>query len=93
MMEKPRKKAVALRYDPEIDPAPRVVAKGRGVLAERILAIAKENGIPVHEDSDLVEILGALDAGRLIPEPMYAAVAEILAFLHRANNQAKKSAA
>lgn len=90
MTEKPRKKAVALRYDPEVDPAPRVTAKGRGAMAERILAVARENGVPIHEDADLVEILGALDAGKLIPEAMYAAVAEILAFLYRANNQAKR---
>lgn len=93
MTEKPRKKAVALRYNPEVDPAPRVTAKGRGAMAERILAVAKENGVPIHEDADLVEILGALDAGKLIPEAMYAAVAEILAFLYRANNQAKKKLA
>lgn len=93
MTEKPRKKAVALRYNPEVDPAPRVTAKGRGAMAERILAVARENGVPIHEDADLVEILGALDAGKLIPEAMYAAVAEILAFLYRANNQAKRKLA
>lgn len=93
MTEKPRKKAVALRYNPEVDPAPRVTAKGRGAMAERILAVARENGVPIHEDADLVEILGALDAGKLIPEAMYAAVAEILAFLYRANNQARRKLA
>ena len=89
--ERPRKKAVALRYDLDQEPAPRVVAKGRGVIAEKILEIAKERGIPIHEDPDLVEILGALDIGKLIPEEMYAAVAEILAFLYRVNDQAKNT--
>lgn len=88
-----RKKAVALRYDPEQEPAPRVVAKGRGVIAEKIIELAKEHRIPIHEDSDLVEILAALDLGKLIPEQMYAAVAEILAFLYRVNSDAKKRSA
>ena len=87
--ERSRKKAVALRYNPETEPAPRVVAKGQGVIAEKVLEIAKEHGIPVHEDADLVEILAALDVGKLIPEEMYTAVAEILAFLYRVNGNAK----
>ncbi|MCA9410464.1 MAG: EscU/YscU/HrcU family type III secretion system export apparatus switch protein [Candidatus Omnitrophica bacterium] len=91
--ETPRKRAVALRYDPELDPAPRVVAKGRGVIAEKILEVAKENDIPIHEDPDLVEILAAIDLGRLIPAEMYSAVAEILAFLYRVNDKAKRRAA
>ncbi len=85
----PRKKAVALRYDPEQDPAPRLVAKGQGHIAEKIIQIAKEHGVHIHEDPDLVELLAALDLGQLIPEELYAALAEILAFIYRLNRRAK----
>ncbi len=87
--EHPRKKAVALRYDPKQDPAPRVVAKGQGQIAEKILQIAREHGVHIHEDPDLVELLAALDLGQLIPEELYAALAEILAFIYRLNRRAK----
>ncbi|GMV66410.1 MAG: EscU/YscU/HrcU family type III secretion system export apparatus switch protein [Candidatus Omnitrophica bacterium] len=87
--ETPRKRAVALRYDPGEDPAPRLVAKGQGHVAERILEIAREHGIHIHEDPDLVEVLAALDLGQLIPEELYEALAEILAFIYRLNRLAK----
>ena len=93
MKEIPRKKAVALRYNPAEDPAPRVVGKGQGVIAERIMEIAREHDIPIHEDPDLVELLAALELGQLIPEEMYAALAEILAFLYRLNRRAKPAMA
>jgi flagellar biosynthesis protein len=93
MKEIPRKKAVALRYNPGEDPAPRVVGKGQGVIAERIMEIAREHDIPIHEDPDLVELLAALELGQLIPEEMYAALAEILAFLYRLNRRAKPALA
>lgn len=86
-----RKRAVALKYNPAEDAAPRVVAKGQGVIAERILAIARENNIPIHEDRDLVEVLAVLQLGQLIPEEVYGALAEILAFLYRLNRKAKPS--
>jgi flagellar biosynthesis protein len=83
--EKPdaRKKAVALRYDEERDNAPRVVAKGAGLLAERILEIAREKGVHVHEDADLTALLSRLEVDVTIPEELYRAVAEILAFVYR----------
>ncbi|MBK7497086.1 MAG: EscU/YscU/HrcU family type III secretion system export apparatus switch protein [Candidatus Omnitrophica bacterium] len=87
--ETPRKRAVALRYDPVEDPAPRLVAKGQGHVAERILEIAREHGIHIQEDPDLVEVLAALDLGQLIPEELYEALAEILAFIYRLNRLAK----
>lgn len=86
-----RKKAVALRYDEKNDDAPRVLAKGQGPIAEKILALAKEHGIPVHEDSDLVEVLAALNLYAEIPPATYVIVAEILAFIYRANDSFKKS--
>ncbi|GMV93415.1 MAG: hypothetical protein AMXMBFR82_31930 [Candidatus Hydrogenedentota bacterium] len=82
---KPGRKAVALRYDAQEDSAPRVVAKGNRLLAERIIEIARENEIPIHEDPDLVAVLSKLDVDREIPELLYKAVAEVLAYVYRLN--------
>ena len=87
--ERIKRKAVALRYDAESDAAPRVVAKGDRLLAERIIEIARQNGVPIHEDPDLVSILSALDVDREIPEMLYRAVAEVLAFVYRVNQRVK----
>jgi flagellar biosynthesis protein len=78
-------KAVALRYDPKQDEAPKIVGKGRGLIAEKILALAVAQGIPVHQDSDLVEILSRLNINQDIPEETYLVVSEILAFIYRTN--------
>lgn len=80
-----RQQAVALRYDTARDHAPRVLAKGQGPVAERILAIAQEHGIPLHEDRDLVHLLGALDLDVEVPPNLYKALAEVLSHLYRAN--------
>jgi flagellar biosynthesis protein len=85
-----RKAAVALRYKPVEDVAPKVVAKGRGLIAERIIAIAEEYGIPIHEDPSLVEVLGKLDLGMEIPPELYRVVAEILAFVYRMDRRWKQ---
>ncbi len=77
-----RKKAVALEYVYKKDNAPKVVAGGSGVLAEKILEIARRHDIPIKEDRQLVEVLAALDLYEEIPEDLYKAVAEILAFLY-----------
>jgi FlhB-like protein len=82
---KPGRKAVALRYDVQESNAPRVVAKGNRLLAERIIEIARENDIPIHEDPDLVAVLSKLDVEREIPEALYRAVAEVLAYVYRLN--------
>lgn len=82
-----RKRAVALRYQGENDEAPRVVAKGAGYLADRIIEIAREHGVHVHEDPDLVGLLSAVEVNREIPAHLYRAVAEILAFVYRLNRQ------
>ncbi len=81
----PRRRAVALRYDQQQDHAPRVLAKGQGSIAERLMAVAQEHGIPLWEDRDLVHLLGALELDSEIPPNMYAALAEILAQLYRLN--------
>ena len=81
----PRKKAVALKYDKEKDSAPRLIGKGEGLLAEKLLALADEYNIPVHEDADLLEILARLNLYEEIPPATYFVVAEILAFIYQAN--------
>ncbi len=76
------RKAVALGYDPERDRAPRVLAKGTGRLAERIIAIAKRYNVPIYEDSTLIDILVRLDYYEEIPEELYKMIAEILIFVY-----------
>ena len=79
-------KAVALKYDVSKDRAPRVVARGRGAIAEKIMAIARENHVPLYEDQNLVQILEALELETEIPSELYRAVAEVLAFIYRLNS-------
>ena len=80
-----RKHAVAVRYKAGSDTAPTVIAKGQGLLAERILAIAEAEGIHVQEDPDLLGLLAKLEVDDAIPEELYRAVAEVLAFVYRLN--------
>ena len=81
--------AVALSYQPQHpDDAPKVVASGRGKVAEQILDLAFASGVKVREDADLAEILAAVDVDSVIPLEAFMAVAEILAYVYRANNQA-----
>lgn len=82
---KPQKKAVALKYDKATDAAPKLIGKGMGLLAEKIIALAKEQGIPIQEDADLVEVLSRLKLNQEIPPETYVLVAEILAFVYRTN--------
>lgn len=77
------KKAVALHYDKNKDIAPRVVAKGKGVSAEKIIRIAQENNLPIQEDHDLVELLSKVELDQEIPEKLYMAVAEVFTFLYK----------
>jgi flagellar biosynthesis protein len=74
-----------MRYRQEVDAAPHVLAKGQGTVAERIIALAREHGIPLYEDRDLVRLLGVLDFDAEVPPAMYAALAEVLAHVYRAN--------
>lgn len=80
-------RAIALRYQPHHDRAPRVTAKGRGKRAEQIIQLAKEHGIPIQEDASLVSILSQLELNEQIPEELYRIVAEILAFVYRTDKQ------
>jgi len=83
----PSRKAVALRYDRGKDRAPRVVAKGERLLADRIIEVAKAHDIHIHEDPDLVAVLATLDVGQDIPESLYRAVAEVLVFVYHLNRK------
>ncbi len=87
----PARLVVALRYDPAAQLAPDVVAKGRGATAERILELAEDRGIPVRSDPDLVQLLAACELGEEIPLELYTAVAELLAYLHRLNQELSPS--
>ena len=83
-----RQVAVALQYDPNQADAPRVTASGKGELAEQILNLAFANGVKVRTDPDLAQVLAAVEVDTVIPIEAFAAVAEILAYVYRANNQA-----
>jgi Uncharacterized homolog of the cytoplasmic domain of flagellar protein FhlB len=86
--EKPKKtiaKAVALKHERGEGTAPHILASGKGVVAEQIIELAFANGIKVREDTDLTELLTKLDIDTPIPLEAYAAVAEILAYVYKAN--------
>ena len=76
----PPKSAVALHYDEKS--APRITAKGRGAIAEEIIALAKAHDVPLHEDRELTSLLSQLELGDEIPRELYIAVAEVLAFAY-----------
>ena len=83
-------KAVALKYDMERDTAPRVVAKGRGHVAENIMAVAQKNTVPVYQNKTLVNMLMALELDREIPPELYRAIAEVMAYVYRIDKKAEK---
>lgn len=84
------KKAVALRYQPDVDVAPRVIAKGNGEIAEQIIAKAKEHGVPLQEDPSLVQVLSKIELDHQIPPELYRVVAEVLSFVYRMDQKARE---
>ena len=78
-------KAVALKYD--MDAAPRVIAKGKGHVAEHILAMAQQNSIPVYQNKTLVNMLMALEIDREIPPELYKAIAEVMAYVYQMDKE------
>lgn len=84
--------AVALGYDMASDSAPKVVAKGEGEVAARIIEIALANGVKVRRDADLAALLAALDIDAEIPYEAFAAVAEILSYVYQANRRMSEPA-
>ena len=75
------KKAAAVKWDPDKDDAPRVIAAGRGPLADRILALAEAADLPILEKAPLAEVLSGFDPGQVIPPELYLLAAEVYAFL------------
>jgi flagellar biosynthesis protein len=82
-----RRSATALQYT-HGERAPKVTATGAGLVAERIIAAAREAGVPVREDAALAQALAALDINTEVPEAMWTAVAETLAWAYRLNGRA-----
>lgn len=83
------KTAIALEYNPD-EAAPKVIATGKGILAEKIIEKAKEANVPVHQDSKLAGMLSKLEIGDMIPPELYEAVAEILVFVDALEKIKKK---
>ena len=89
-MAEERRRAVALKYQlGDRSSAPRVLAKGQGAIADKILEMAREKGVPLYEDKELVEVLGQLDVGTEIAPELYQAVAEVLIFIYKMNQKKK----
>lgn len=82
-----RKEAIALSYQPNGSAGPKVLAKGKGKIAENILEQAFIHDVPIHEDPNLVELLGQLDLNETIPEELYQAVAEVFAFIYHLDRE------
>ena len=87
MKKKHIQKAVALKYDKEADSAPKVIAKGQGTVAEKIIELAKKHDIPIKDDPDLIEVLSSLEIDEEVPPEIYVAVAELLAFVYSMNSK------
>jgi flagellar biosynthesis protein len=87
--KKRQKKAVALKYQQKLDNAPKVIAKGKGIAAEKIIEIAREHDIYIQNDPDLIEVLSQLDLNEEIPPDLYVVVAELLAFVYSLNREKK----
>ncbi|MFJ7648126.1 EscU/YscU/HrcU family type III secretion system export apparatus switch protein [Lysinibacillus sp. NPDC097279] len=89
--KKTRKEAIALTYKLGQLDSPSVVAKGKGKVAENILARANEHNVPIYEDPNLVQLLGQLDLNESIPEELYQAVAEVFAFIYHLDQEHSKN--
>ncbi|GAB4169149.1 MAG: FlhB-like flagellar biosynthesis protein [Rickettsiaceae bacterium] len=84
-------KAVALGFDEKKDPVPKVLATGKGEIAEKIMQVARENNVPMHRDAKLVEILSVLDIDEHIPLEVYSVVAEILTCIYEQETKKQQS--
>jgi len=82
-----RRAAAAIGYNPDRDAAPRLLARGKGELADRIIALAREHNIPIKEDGDLIAVLAQLDLNREIPPELYRTIAELLVWVYRVNRK------
>lgn len=82
--------AAAIKYDSGVSQAPRVTASGKGTIAEKIIELAQQQGIPIKNDPDLIQVLSKLQVGAEIPVELYRAVAEILAFVYSLNEEQRE---
>lgn len=82
------KKAIALKYEPSKHDAPHVIAKGKGYIADQILAQAEKHDVKIHEDQALIELLYQLEINEQIPASLYPIIAEIFALIYRAEQMA-----
>jgi len=89
--ESEQKLAAVLKYDAGKDPAPHLAAKGRGIVAEKIIELALKHDIPIRKDPALVQMLSRLDIDETIPHELYQAVAEVLAFVYRMNEKRRQA--
>ena len=86
-----QKLAAVLKYDAKKDRAPQLAAKGRGMIAEKIIEIALRHGIPIRKDPALVQVLSKLEIDETIPQELYQVVAEVLAFVYRMNEARRQA--
>ena len=86
----PRKQAAALRFQAGKDAAPRVTAQGKGLIAEKIIEVARANGVHIQEDPVLISMLALLNIGDEIPDTLYKAVAEVLAFVYQVDHKRRR---
>jgi flagellar biosynthesis protein len=89
-VDKPKQQAIALRYQQDNNAAPKVVAKGSGFVAEKILETAKQHSVPVYQNKTLVSMLMAVELDREIPPELYQAVAEVLAYIYHVDQRVGK---
>jgi flagellar biosynthesis protein len=90
MKKQTTEKAVAILYDSQNSPSPKVIASGKGEIAKRIIETARQSGVHIQEDANLVELLSKIDIGDEIPTELYQTVAEVLAFVYQVNNKFKE---
>lgn len=83
-------RAIALKYDVDKSKAPKIIATGKGKIAEMILHVAEENKVPFYEDETLTDLLSKLDLDDEVPQELYGLVAEVLAFVYQLDRLAKK---
>ncbi|MFT7680356.1 MAG: flagellar biosynthesis protein [Planctomycetota bacterium] len=86
-MSAPTRRAVGLHYEASRENAPKVVAKGSGEVAERIVSMARESGVPIEHNPDLVELLAVSEVGDEIPSEVFGAVARLITFLWAFNGE------
>lgn len=91
MNKQKRKQAAALSYDANQQAAPKLSAKGKGIVAENIIKKAKQKDIPILSDPTLLELLSQLSINETIPEELYEAVAEVFAFVYQIDQEVEKS--